>query len=142
MSLLVVDSSVIIKCYLPEVDTDKADAILADAYSSRVELIAPEFLLLELASILWKHVYQVKMSRALAEAVMADLEYAPVKYHDLRPLLAQAFDLAATHQRTVYDMLYVALAVREGCDFVTADERLANSLASAMPQVKKLASWT
>ena len=141
MALLVIDSSVLIKCYLPEVDTDKADAILADAYSSRVELIAPEFLFLELASIVWKHVYQVKMSRTLADTIIADLHYLPVKCFPLKPLLDTAFDLAATHQRTVYDMLYVALALREGCDFVTADERLANSLAGVVPQVKKLATW-
>lgn len=32
------------------------------------------------------------------------------------------------YQRTVYDCLYLALAVREGCQMVTADERLYNRL--------------
>jgi predicted nucleic acid-binding protein len=45
------------------------------------------------------------------------------------PLLALAFDLADRTQRTVYDCLYLALAVQLGGRMVTADQRLYNSLA-------------
>ena len=50
--------------------------------------------------------------------------------HDL---LEEAFSIAATFDRTVYDSLYVALAVRLKADMVTADERLANALAAHLP---------
>ncbi|HMY72676.1 MAG TPA: type II toxin-antitoxin system VapC family toxin, partial [Blastocatellia bacterium] len=36
-------------------------------------------------------------------------------------LLDDAYRLAVTHKRTVYDMLSLALSLREGCRFVTAD---------------------
>jgi predicted nucleic acid-binding protein len=49
--------------------------------------------------------------------------------------------LAVKHQRTVYDMLYVALSLRERCSFVTADEKLANSLKSSIPSVIWLGNW-
>ena len=48
---------------------------------------------------------------------------------------------AVIHRRTVYDMLYVALSIREGCQFVTADERLVNALGGAIPNVIWLANW-
>jgi predicted nucleic acid-binding protein len=47
--------------------------------------------------------------------------------------LEEAFSIAATFNRTVYDSLYVALAVRSKADLVTADERLANALAARLP---------
>lgn len=50
--------------------------------------------------------------------------------------------LAITQQRTVYDSLYLALSLREGCDFVTTAERLVNALALHFPNVVWLANWT
>lgn len=35
----------------------------------------------------------------------------------------------------MYDCLYVVLAEREGCDFVTADARLVNNLQTQFPFV-------
>ena len=40
-----------------------------------------------------------------------------------------AVGIALATGRTVYDSLYVAFAADEGCQFVTADERLVNALA-------------
>ncbi len=57
-------------------------------------------------------------------------------------LLEDAYDLAVKYQRTVYDMLYVALSLREHCSFVTADEKLFNALTPALSNVIWLGSWT
>jgi hypothetical protein len=43
-------------------------------------------------------------------------------------LLEAAFEIATRTGRTVYDSLYVALAVQSGCRLITADERLYNTL--------------
>ena len=56
-------------------------------------------------------------------------------------LLEDAYGLAVTHGRTVYDSLYLALSEREGCQFVTADERFANAVATAFPSVVWLPNW-
>jgi predicted nucleic acid-binding protein len=40
----------------------------------------------------------------------------------------------------IYDCLYVALAEREGCDFVTADQKLVANLQPHFPFVVPLSS--
>ena len=44
-------------------------------------------------------------------------------------LIVAAIQIARAYERTVYDCIYVALAVETNSEMVTADERLANSLA-------------
>lgn len=43
-------------------------------------------------------------------------------------MLASALEIALAHRRSIYDAIYVALALRENCEMVTADERLYNAL--------------
>jgi predicted nucleic acid-binding protein len=49
------------------------------------------------------------------------------------PLLKDAFAISAASGRTVYDAMYVALAIVSNAPLVTADERLANALAARYP---------
>jgi predicted nucleic acid-binding protein len=58
----------------------------------------------------------------------AFLSTRPVDFHPASLLVQAAFDIAQTFQRTVYDALYLALAVAEQCDLITADESLQRSL--------------
>ncbi len=52
---------------------------------------------------------------------------APV-LHSSVALLDEAFRLALAHQRAVYDCLYLALATRENCQLIPADEALVRQL--------------
>lgn len=48
-------------------------------------------------------------------------------------LIHNAFAIAAQFERSVYDSVYVALALSLQTHLVTADERLANALAPYLP---------
>lgn len=48
-------------------------------------------------------------------------------------LLEAAAALTNAHGSSVYDSLYVALALQESCQLVTADQRLYNGLSSVYP---------
>ena len=126
MSALVVDASVGVKWFVPEVH-----AAEARAWRTGLDpLHVPAFFFdLEIANILWKKVQRAELSRADADLILAQLPALPVTRHPESPLLVAAFDLADRTQRTVYDSLYLALAVQLGGRMLTADQRLCNSLA-------------
>jgi predicted nucleic acid-binding protein len=124
MSRFVVDASVGVKWFLPEPGT--ADAVRLQNPSH--ELHVPAFFDLELANIFWKAIRQGRLSRQDADLLLVQLSSLPMPRHAVGPLVAAAFDIANTADRTVYDSLYVSLAVQLGAVMVTADDRLVNAL--------------
>jgi predicted nucleic acid-binding protein len=125
VSAIVVDASVGMKWFIPEV-------LAAEARQWRNgpdELHAPAFFLdLEITNIVWKKLRRGEITRHDADLIVSQLPALPVTRHPEPPLLATAFDLAHRTQRTVYDCLYLALAMQLGGRMVTADQRLCNSL--------------
>lgn len=70
-----------------------------------------------------------EIARADADLVLVQLPHLPLTRHPEGSLFASAFDLADRTGRTVYDCLYLALAVHLGGRMLTADQRLVNALA-------------
>jgi predicted nucleic acid-binding protein len=142
MSLFVIDASVAAKWFLPpsgEPLADEAFRLLNGYAQGRVRLAVPDLFWAECANILWKAVRQGRWTRSAAEEAILALQNRSLPTTSSLELLADAFSIAETFDRTVYDGLYVALAVRLKAELVTADERLANALAAHMP-VKWLGS--
>ena len=118
--IVVVDASIAMKWVIPEILSDRADAL-----RDRAEhLLAPDLLLPEATNALWK-----KMTRreiTAREAVRA-LDLLIGSGLDLRPsglLLGRALALARRLRHPVYDCIYLALAQDESATLVTADQRL------------------
>lgn len=124
MKPLVVDASVAAKWFLPEVGAERAQALL----SARFALHAPDLLWTEVASVIWKHARKTIITRIEAETMVRQTLAFPVETHPCEPLLADAMRLALDHDRTVYDSLYLALAIRESATLVTEDAKLVRSL--------------
>lgn len=122
---LVVDASVVIKWHVVEVHSDAARQLLGD---DAPDLHVPDLLFPEVGNILWKKVNRGELTAESARTIAHLVAVAPLVVHPAAPLLEAAFEIALTSGRTVYDSLYVALAVQLGCRVVTADERLSNSL--------------
>jgi predicted nucleic acid-binding protein len=122
---LVVDASVAVKWYVPEIDSEKASALLV----TEDRLIAPDLLVAEFGNILWKKVGRGELTVQEVEGIVdAFVSTGPIIAHPSHLLLRPAVDIAITFQRTVYDALYLALAVAEQGRLITADERLVNAL--------------
>jgi predicted nucleic acid-binding protein len=124
MSLFVVDASVALKWYVPEIYSQAA-LRLSDPDS---RLMAPDLLPIELNNAVWKKLTLKELSQTEAELIVDQIKQLPIKLFSSMNFLDEAFELACVTQRTVYDSLYVAMAVRLGCRFVTADRKLYNSL--------------
>ena len=136
MSLVVVDASVAAKWFLPENGEALVDqaAALLDIYDRKqVQFVVPDLFYVEIASAIWKAVRVGRVSRAFGDQALVLLTQREFATVPSLKLLDKAFQIAADHGRTVYDCLYVALAVQTNSQLITADERLANSLAARFP---------
>ncbi len=125
MSPFVVDASVGLKWFVPEVHDAAARRLENPAY----QLHAPTLFDVEVGNILWKKIRRGELTRAEGDTVLGQLPPLPLTRHPEAPLLTAAFDLANQTQRTVYDSLYLALAMQLGGRMVTADQRLYNALS-------------
>ena len=136
----VIDSSVSFKWVVPESDSNKADR-LRDAFRNAVhELVAPDVFSLELAHALTRAERQGRIPVGQAAVLWADVMTAPPRLFPCGALTPRAIAISSAVRIGVYDCLYVALAEREGCELVTADDRLVRNLQPRFPFVVSLAS--
>ena len=124
MSRYVVDASVAAKWFFPEIHSDAASRLRNEG----IELWAPDLLLVELANVLWKRVQREELSVQDALRILDALSAAPLRLESSLPLLEDALQLAVAYARTVYDSLYLALAVSQDAMLVTADQKFRNAL--------------
>jgi predicted nucleic acid-binding protein len=142
MTLFVIDASVAAKWFLPpsgEPLAEEAWRLLAGYTQGRFQFAVPDLFWAECANILWKAVRQERWTRSAAEEAIMVLHGRSLPTTSSLDLLEEAFSIATTFDRSVYDSLYVALAVRLKAHLVTADARLANAIAAHLP-VKWLGS--
>jgi|ERR1043165_6049110 predicted nucleic acid-binding protein len=136
MTTYVLDASVAAKWFLPAAgETLLAESleILRDFTAGRIGLLVPDLFWPEFGNTLWKAVRTRQISRGFADEAMAIMEQLAPKTAPTAPLVQAAFSIAAAFHRTVYDSVYVALALDSGRLLVTADEHLANALAARFP---------
>lgn len=55
-------------------------------------------------------------------------------------LILRAIDISSQTRSGFYDCLYVALSEREGCELITADDKLVNNLQRHFPFIVLLTS--
>jgi predicted nucleic acid-binding protein len=136
----VLDSSVAFKWVVDEDDADKARHLRDEYQQALHDLLAPDVFPVEAAHALTRAERQGRVSPAdgwsLWLSIMAD---APASHLSL-PLMPRAYSISSTMRVGVYDCLYVALAEREGCEFVTSDDKLIKNLQSSFPFIKSLSS--
>jgi predicted nucleic acid-binding protein len=133
LTTLVLDASVAAKWFLPPVGETlalEAFGLLERYAKGDLRFLVPDLFWPEFGNILWKAVRLKRISRAAAEEALGALEARKIPTFPTSSLLKEAFAIAVTFDRTVYDGMYVALAVAANAPLVTADERLVNALAT------------
>ena len=124
MSLYVVDASVAVKWFVPEIHSDLALRLRDQAHTLHV----PAFFTLEFANALCKKLRREELTNAQAPYARGELHNIPLFRHADDALLPSAFDLAADTQAALYDCLYLALAFIVDARFVTADRKCVETL--------------
>jgi predicted nucleic acid-binding protein len=142
VSFFVIDASVAVKWFLPpagEPLVKEAWRFLALYTEGRARLAVPDLFWAECANVFWRAARQGRLTFETAEEALRALMGLGLPTRPSRELLQQAFTMAHTFHRALYDCLYVVLAVRSSAELLTADEKLANALAAYFP-VKWLGS--
>jgi predicted nucleic acid-binding protein len=121
----VVDANVGIKWVLSEVYSEVALRLLDDDH----ELLVPDFFFPEIGNILWKRIRRGETTLELAQNDLSVLMGGDLQIYPSEPLMPMALEIAARIDQAVYDCVYLALAVTNFCQMVTADERFYNALS-------------
>ncbi|MCY7377218.1 MAG: type II toxin-antitoxin system VapC family toxin [Pyrinomonadaceae bacterium] len=133
--ITVADASVAVKWYVTEIYTPEAEKLLNGSY----KIHAPELILPEFGSILWKKVRRNDLTEREASAIINTFSKQNITFHSHQPLLKAAFAGARLSGQTVYDWSYLALAVSLSCEFVTADARFYKAMENT--PLKKYLVW-
>jgi predicted nucleic acid-binding protein len=121
---IVVDASVAVKWFIPEVHSENATHLL----DKPIKFLAPNLIYAEVGNILWKKTRLKELTQEIAGEILNDFKKMPFEISENQSLLETAWHIATKYQRTFYDSLYLALARTENCQFVTADQAFVNAL--------------
>jgi predicted nucleic acid-binding protein len=120
VSVFVVDASIVVKWFVPEIHSAAARRLLTLPH----EYVAPDLLFAETANTIWKKVRRKELTAADGAGLVADIGRIAVETVSCRALAGDAHALATATGQTVYDSMYVALAIRLNTRSITADDRL------------------
>jgi predicted nucleic acid-binding protein len=143
LNQIIIDASVAAKWALPSADeplTEEAFELIARYTKSEIEFIVPDFFWVEMGNLLWKAARLKRWSTADARTALTTLGKYQFPTIPSKSVIDLALAIATSFDRTVYDSVYVALAVSTKSQLVTADRKLANALASTLP-VKWLGAY-
>src|SRR5438128_10584087 len=107
----VLDCSVAAKWVLPEPDRAPALRLFERYASGEISLIAPDLLLAEFASLVAKRNRRKEISTAQAHQAFRLMTRCAPRLFDMHPRLLRAIQLALQHQLSLWDCIYLALAL-------------------------------
>lgn len=126
---LVIDASVLIKFYVPEILSDRAERLLAKVENKDIDLLAPDLIYPEAGNILWKKQRLKELTHSEAEEITDAILSLPLMIEASKSLLPLAVDIAIAYGITVYDASYLSLAKVYETTLITADRKLVDILA-------------
>jgi predicted nucleic acid-binding protein len=127
--LMIVDASVLLSAYFPDEDTHRpAQALLTDYAADSVDLISPSFARYEIINACHVAFRRGRLSLSRASEIAEEIsDVVPVA--DDEPSSKELMSLSQDYGISIYDALYLAMAIKRGVALVTADRKLAEKIA-------------
>lgn len=124
MNSPVIDACVAIKWFLPEINYEKAGAIL----TKYKKMIVPDLFYIEMDAIIVRKVRQKLLSSDDADEIYTEMRNIPSVIVPYKRISKIAFDLSSALFITQYDACYLSVAIEHNQSFYTADKRLARAI--------------
>jgi predicted nucleic acid-binding protein len=121
---IVVDASVVIKAYIPEILSDRAAALLKRLERRELFFVVSDLIFEEIGNILWKKHRLKELSVSEVEEISKEILSLPLKVIPAKSILLLAIDVGIAYEITVYDALYISVATIHETKLVAADRRL------------------
>jgi predicted nucleic acid-binding protein len=137
VSVFVVDASLVIKWFVPEIHSEAARRWLGASH----DYVAPDLLFSEAGNAVWRKVRRKELDETEGRQLVIDMAQVAVETVATRNLLEDALLLALTAGITVYDAMYLTLAVRLETEVITGDDRFVDKIAVhplLVPHVRRL----
>lgn len=115
--MIVIDTSVILKCFFPESGTEKAKNLIA-----KQQLAAPDLMIYEFSNFLGrqKSLTSIQKQELLELFYQLRIEFFILPQHGFQRVL----ELSEQFKVTSYDASFIALAETLDVNFITADQKL------------------
>jgi len=131
MRRVVLDTSAIIRLYIPDgpvpagLPKDVEDAARGD-----VALLVPEIALAEIGQVLARREAAGILTASECDEILDAILDLPLDVIGHRGLLRSALEIARKRNLTVYDGLFLALALDRRADLTSVDKRLSSAFAA------------
>ena len=125
MTKWVIDANVAIKWVLPEVYSETALSVLDN---DNDQLLVPDFFFSEITNILWKRIQNKELSLSKAKEGLKLIKQVDFEIFASYDLVDQALEISIQIKQAIYDCIYLALAISNDCQMLTADERFINAV--------------
>ena len=121
----VIDTSALIRLFIPDGPLPEGfEKFLKGVERGNNMAIAPELLMVESANVLDRKRKMDEISETESTQLLTDVLSMPIRYFSHGPLIPAAFDLALENKLTLYDAVYLALALAQGAILFSADKEM------------------
>jgi len=132
----VVDTSVVVKFFVTEQDSEKAAVLLQACLSDALRLVTLDFLFMEFISALWSKTRQRELTVEEARARITGIQRlaAAMEIVPGNEILLESFKAACDYGHPVCDAAFLALADKRAIPLVTADSKFYNKIRRSFPR--------
>src|SRR5258706_15388570 len=128
-SKIVFDASVLTKLFLREKDSNEVKELIENFYKENYLILEPVFLKTEIYSILAGKLLRTEINQNDFEEALYIFLNLDIQYFDDSNLLDKSLKIAVnTKLPTIYDSIYLTLALEQNALLITADQKFINSL--------------